>query len=225
MKVLLLEDDERCAELVRTYLSSHGFVVDHASLVADADAYVETATYDVMILDRDLPDGDGQDWLRQQRKRDDHTPAIFMSVWSDSDQKINGLEAGGDDYVPKGIPLNELAARARAIMRRSQHDSFPTFRAGNVELDPANRSAVVAEKTAHLTRREIDLLEVLLRRKGRTVTREALEQSLYCFDKDFTPNSIEVCVCRLRKSLKFYKADVQISTIRGLGYILHTGEN
>ncbi|QBF33415.1 response regulator transcription factor [Thalassococcus sp. S3] len=220
MKILLLEDDLQCADLVRSFLIRSGFVVDHADRIADADEFVGAATYDAMILDRNLPDGDSQSWLSQQRKRHNRTPAIFMSVWSDSDTKIDGLDAGGDDYVPKNIPLEELAARTRAIMRRAQRDSYPTFQLGNLEFDPANRTVIVDDRNIHLTRREIDLLEVLIRREGRTVTRETLEQSLYCFDKDFTPNSIEVCVCRLRKSLKHFKASVQISTVRGLGYIL-----
>lgn len=224
MRVLVVEDQKRLAGVIMDMLKANGFVADPAYSLNEATDAAAVTQYDAILLDRALPDGDGLDWLRTQRKRGVCVPVLFMSAeHAGVDDRVDGLNAGADDYVVKPFNMDEFVARLRAVLRRPSSALEPVLRAGNLEFDPASRQVWVGTTEVHVPRREACLLEVLLRRFGRVVPRAALEESLYSFNDEVTANAIEVGVYRLRAHLGGAGATVNIRTARGVGYVLEDG--
>jgi DNA-binding response OmpR family regulator len=220
MRVLLVEDNARLAGLIRDGLHGQGFVVDWCNAVDGAKTALGIGTYDLLLIDRGLPDGDGLDLLRSIRRDRNTTPILILTARGGLDDRVTGLDAGADDYLVKPFQIPELAARCRALMRRPGAALTTILACGNVALDTADRSIMIAGQPIEATPREVDLLENLLRRAGHVVAKAALENSLYAMDAEVTPNALEAAVSRLRKRLGAANADVTIRTVHGVGYAL-----
>lgn len=219
MRILIVEDAARLAALLSEALAKHGFVSDRASSLAAADEALAVASYDAVVLDLGLPDGDGLEWVKRRRGAVS-PPILALTARATLEARIAGLDAGVDDYLVKPFAAEEVAARLRALMRRPGPRAAPVLRSGSLSLDVAARRAFVAETPLELSRRELDLLELLLRRAGAVVSRDAIETALYSFNDDVTPNAFEAAVSRLRKRLDEAGASGMLHTVRGVGYIL-----
>ncbi len=220
MRLLLVEDNPRLAGLIRDGLQGQGFAVDWCGTIAGTEAALQVNDYDLLLLDLGLPDGDGLELLRHVRRRKDTTPILILTARGGLDDRVNGLDAGADDYLVKPFQIPELAARCRALMRRPGAALGTILACGNVMLDTAERSITIATTPVEAPPREVDLLEHLLRRAGHVVAKAALENSLYAMDAEVTPNALEAVVSRLRKRLAAAGADVTIRTVHGVGYAL-----
>ncbi len=220
MRLLLIEDNERLASAVTQHLKKAGFAVDRVGLAAEAPAALAAARYDAVVLDLGLPDGEGMGILEAARARGDATPILILTARDGLDDRIKGLNAGADDYLLKPFAMGELVARLKALLRRPGAALGGTLVAGNVSLDTVNLAVEVAGLPLILGRRELALLELLLRRAGRVVAKGALEEGLYGFDEAASANSVETQMSRLRKKLEAAGATVAIHTVRGVGYLL-----
>lgn len=220
MRLLLVEDNRRLGALIVEGLVREGFAVDwRTSLEAALEARA-LATYDVILLDLGLPDGDGLDLLRRVRREGDSTPILVLTARGELGDRVTGLDLGADDYLVKPFEVAEVAARCRALLRRPGACLSVVLRHGNVALDTSTRAVTVAGAPVPASPREAALLEQLLRRAGQVVRRASLEDHLYAMDAEVTPNALEVAVSRLRKRLTAAGADVVLRTVHGVGYAL-----
>lgn len=220
MRLLIVEDETALAELLRRALERAGFAPDVAGGVEEAREHVRLATHAAIILDLGLADGDGLDLLRSWRRAGNTVPVLILTARDAPEDRITGLDTGADDYVVKPFHMGEVVSRIRALLRRPNAALGVDLRLGNVGLDTVSRAARVSEAALPLTPRETALLELLLRRHGRVVPREAIEAGLYALDSPATPNAVEVLVHRLRRRLAESEADLVLHTIRGVGYLL-----
>ncbi|QQS12375.1 MAG: response regulator transcription factor [Rhodospirillales bacterium] len=220
MRLLLVEDEAELARLVRANLAREGFAVDIVRTLDEARAALSAARYDVILLDLTLPDGDGLDLLAELRRSGDSTPVIAVTARDAIDQRIHGLNLGADDYLGKPYAQAELVARIRALLRRPNGALGLRLTLGNLEFDASSSAVHVGEEALPLPRRELALLELLIRRSGQVVTRPLIENGLYGFDDDVDANAMEASVSRLRKRLLAAGASVTIHTVRGVGYML-----
>ncbi len=220
MKVLLIEDNERLAGFVRTGLMAAGFVVDLTGRVDDTLAAIATARYDAIVLDLGLPDGDGMDVVKAVRRPGGATPILVLTSRDGLRDRVDSLNGGADDYLLKPFAMEELVARLKALLRRPGHVLGMVLICGNLAFDTVARETRIGNQPVALSRRELDLLELLLRRAGRVVPREAIEDSVYSIDDEIASNSLEVLVHRLRKKLQTEQATLKIHTLRGIGYLL-----
>lgn len=219
MRALVIEDNRRLAGLVVEGLRRGGFAADAVHDLDGADDALAGTGFDVIVLDLGLPDGDGLDWLKARRAEGLSTPVLIATARGALDQRVAGLDTGADDYVVKPFETDELLARCRALLRRPGATLGVVLTAGTLALDSVGRSVRVADHGLDLGRREIDLLELLLRRIGSVVPRALVEERLYGFDDDVTPNAIEATVSRLRRKLAEADAPIEIHTVRGIGYM------
>lgn len=221
MRVLVVDDDRACADCISGILRDEGFVADHVTTLSEASLSASLVPYEAMLVDRMLPDGDGLDWVREQRRAGSTVPMLIITAERDAiDQRVEGLNAGADDYILKPMPLDELVARIRAVMRRPVATLDPVLRAGNVTFDPANREVRVAGKPLRMPRRETCIFEMLIRRSGKAVAKGVLEEGLYSFEDEVSSNAIEVGVYRLRGHLLGSGATASVRTVRGVGYVI-----
>lgn len=222
MRVLIIEDTIRLATLIAEGLRQRGFTCDMVHDLASASLAVRSASYDALILDLGLPDGDGIDWLRRQQG-DNATPTLILTARGALEDRVTGLDAGADDYMVKPFEMDELAARIRALLRRPGQRATTVLAAGPLRFDSAARIAHARDHLLDLSRREADLLELLMRRTGQVVRRAAIEDALYNFDDAVTPNAVEAIVSRLRRKLDEAGAPDMLHTVRGVGYLLREG--
>ncbi|MEO1678372.1 MAG: response regulator transcription factor [Pseudomonadota bacterium] len=222
MRTLLVEDHPSLAEAIAGGLIRAGFVVDVAGTVSEAREAVALSRYDLAILDLGLPDGSGLDLLSEWQARGAF-PTIIMTARGALGDRIAGLDSGADDYIVKPVEIPEIVARCRAILRRPGNRESVVLTAGCLRLDTSNREARCRDLPLPLGRREISLLEVLIRRQGRVVQRMALVDALYDRDTEVTPNAVDAAVSRLRRGLVEAGADVSLKTIRGVGWMLSVG--
>ncbi|MEP2827903.1 response regulator transcription factor [Parvibaculum sp.] len=220
MRVLIIEDNRRLAALVAKGCEAAGFAVDICHDLDEGRSALATARYDLAILDLGLPDGDGLGLLASLRRQGSELPVIVLTARDALEARVEGLNAGADDYLLKPFAMEELVARIRALLRRPGQALGRKLTAGNVEFDTVAREVAVGGVATVFSRRETDLLEILLRRQGRVVPKDAIEESLYAFGDDVSSNTIEVAVHRLRKRLEETGADIQVHTLRGIGYVL-----
>jgi DNA-binding response OmpR family regulator len=220
MRVLLVEDNLRLSTLVRRGLENDGFTVDGVGTISDAEAAFSTAPYDVVILDLGLPDGDGLDLLRDMRAGGSHIPVLVLTARDGVDDRVKGLNAGADDYLLKPFAVEELTARLRALLRRPDGALGLSLSVGNVIFDTSAREVRVGNQLIKISKKEMGVLEHLMRRAGRVVPKDTLESKLYGFDDEVSANSLEANVSRLRKRLTSVGASVSIHTLRGVGYLL-----
>jgi DNA-binding response OmpR family regulator len=219
MRLLLVEDNDRLAQFVVKGLSDAGFIVDRVDRLEEAGAALAAARFDAVVLDLGLPDGDGGEWLKGRRAAGESVPVLMLTARAGTSDKVKGLNSGADDYLAKPFEMAELVARLKALLRRPGGALGLTLELGRLRFDTLHREATVAGHALALSRSELTLLELLLRRAGRVVARRLLEEGLYGFDDEVGPNSLEAHVSRLRKKLEAADAAVQIHTLRGVGYL------
>lgn len=221
MRILLVEDDPELAAATAALLATNGFVVDRASSLGAAIESVMSATYRAVLIDRRLPDGDGLSLLPVLRTRSAPAPAIILTAMDDVPDRIAGLDAGADDYLIKPFAVEELLARLRVLLRRSLGGAASAaVRLGRLDYDLADRQVRIGGSAIVLPRRELALLDALVRRAGRVVLREHLENDVYGFDDEVQPNALEAVVSRLRRRLADEGAAVVLHGVRGVGYML-----
>jgi len=220
MRILLIEDNARLAEYISSSLNRLGMQVDCFNSGKDGIAAIEIAHYDAVVLDLGLPDIDGMNVLTNARKQGIETPILILTARDGLKDRVDGLNAGADDYLLKPFEIEELDARIRALMRRPGGTLGSQLSYGNVEFDTVARNVLIEGSVVAMSRRETDILEYLLRRAGRVISKSWLEDAIYRFDDEGSSNSVEVAVHRLRKRLQAAEANVQIHTLRGIGYML-----
>ena len=219
MRVLLVEDHPPLAEAVRDALRRSSFAVDHAGTAEDAREMAALTGYALVLLDLGLPDGDGLRLLPTLRKRG-RVPVIVLTARDQLSDRLAGLDGGADDYVVKPVEIPELVARCRAVLRRPGDRSGTTLRIGGLALDTAARSVSVNDVPVPLGRRELGVLEQLMRGAGRVAPRRGLEEAIYGVDDDVGPNALEAAVSRLRRALEAANCPMPIVTVRGVGWML-----
>ena len=217
MRILLVEDDALIADGLCASLRKSGYAVDHVDNGQDADTALLSQTYDLLILDLGLPKLSGIDVLRRLRGRKSPMPVLVLTAQDGIDDRVRGLDAGADDYMTKPFALPELEARVRALTRRGTGQGT-LIEVGELVFDQAERVVRLKGKSIDLSARELELLEVMLLRAGRLVSKEHLIDHLCAWGEEVSTNAIEVYVHRLRKKLE--PGGVRISTMRGLGYCL-----
>jgi len=213
MRVLLLEDDLTLGEGLRDFLRADGHVVDWCQRVSQVIALSEEP-YGVLLVDWQLPDGSGLDWLRSVRRHGNRTPALILTARDMLRDRVLGLDTGADDYMIKPFDPEELAARIRSVCRRAAGSASPRMKFGDVELDLTGKIALVSGVRADLTAREWALVEALALRAGRIVSRSDLDAMVLGLEGEVASNSLEVHVSSIRRKLG---RDL-IATERGLGY-------
>ena len=201
-------------------LSKAGFTTDLVTSLSDADDALEAATYDLVLLDLGLPDGDGVVWLKRRRAAGMRTPVLVVTARDSLGDRVKGLDSGGDDYLVKPFAMDELLARCRALMRRPTATTSAILDFAGILFDLTTRTVLVNERPIELSRREKGMLELLLRKAGNVVPREIIESQTYSFDEEVTPNAIEAAMSRLRRSLEDAGSHASIHTVRGVGYLL-----
>jgi DNA-binding response OmpR family regulator len=220
LRLLTIEDERELAELTAGALGRAGFAVDIAGSLAEAEEAVAVMSYDAIILDLGLGDGDGLSLLRSLRGRGVSVPVLILTARDGLEDRVTGLDSGADDYVLKPFHMPELISRVRALLRRPNAALGVRLEIGNLVFETAHRQVTVGGRIVPLSTRELALLEILLRRAERVVTREAIEQGLYSFEAELGSNALEVLVHRLRRKLQDAGATLQIHTLRGVGYLL-----
>lgn len=220
MRLLLVEDELEMAVALSAALARYDMILDHAPTLDHAMAALANHVHDGIILDRQLPDGDGLSLIPRVRALKSGIPVIVLTARSAVDERVRGLDMGADDYLAKPFAVEELLARIRALMRRAPDIAPMTARIGKLLFDFDGRQAHVDGKALDLPRRELLVLEALARRQGRTVQRATLEESVYGYDDEIQSNSLDAHVSRLRRKLLETGADVEIHSIRGVGYLL-----
>lgn len=222
MRILLVEDNRPLSEWLARTLGRERYSVECAYDGEDADFRLRNERYDLVILDLSLPRMEGEEVLRRLRGRHDNVPVLILTAKNTLDGRVDGLDRGADDYVAKPFEVPELEARIRVLLRRAANHKNPVLRCGNLAFDSNTRIFSVGEDKLSLTPREHAVLETLLMRQGKTVSKQALAESLFTLEEHVSPDAIEIYVHRLRKKLA--GADASIMTLRGLGYLLqHAG--
>jgi len=217
MRILIAEDDVIIADGLSRSLRQAGYAVDWAPNGMEAESALLTVSYDLLILDLGLPKLPGLDVLKRLRARNSSVPVLILTALDGTGDRVRGLDLGADDYMVKPFELAELEARVRALTRRSA-GTTPLIQCGALTYDQIGRVAQIQGQTLDLSAREVGLLEVLLTRMGRLVSKDQLVDHLCSWGEEVSHNAIEVYVHRLRKKLE--SGGVKIATVRGLGYCL-----
>ncbi|HXZ91680.1 MAG TPA: response regulator transcription factor [Burkholderiales bacterium] len=218
MRILIVEDDAALARGLARILESEGYAVDTVTRGEEALLATRHERFDLVILDVGLPGMDGFEVLRRLRAVPDPAPVLLLTARDALDDKVRGLDLGGDDYVAKPFAMSELVARVRALIRRSQARAGPRVVHGPLVVDSVARRAYLSGAPLELAAREWAVLEVLLARAGRIVSKDSIIQAVVGWGEDLSPNAIEVYVSRLRNKLE--PAGLRIRTVRGFGYML-----
>ncbi|WP_315700953.1 MULTISPECIES: response regulator transcription factor [unclassified Bradyrhizobium] len=220
MRVLLVEDEPEMVSALRAALMRHDMIVDHAPSLFEAEEIAAACSYDVLVLDRQLPDGDGLTLIPKLRAQGNVVPVLVLTVRGDLADRVAGLDRGADDYLAKPFAFEEFLARLRALLRRPANVQSDVFRVGRLSFDFMNREASIEGRVIDLTRREILVLEALLRRMGRMVPRSSLMDAVFALDDEVQPNALDTQVSRLRRKLADADSGVIINGVRGVGYLL-----
>ena len=219
MRILIAEDDQVLADGLLRSLRAAGAAVDHVASGTEADAALMTNNeFDLLILDLGLPRMHGLEVLRKLRARNSHLPVMILTAADSVEQRVKGLDLGADDYMAKPFALSELEARVRALTRRGNGGGATLLRHGRLAFDQTGRVAMVDDVMLELSAREVSLLEILLTRSGRMVSKNQIVDHLCEWGEEVSSKAIEVYVHRLRKKLE--PSGVKIATVRGLGYCL-----
>lgn len=220
MRLLLIEDEPQMVEALKAAFARHDILVDAVSTIADAEFVSADAIYDAALLDRQLPDGDGLRFVATLRKRGNTLPVIVLTAMGQIPDRVAGLDLGADDYMCKPFDFDELLARLRAVLRRPDALASPVITIGRLSFDPAHREARVNGRPIGLARRELLVLEGLIRRAGRMVPRSILMETIFGFDDEIQSNALDSHISRLRRRLAEADAGVAINVVRGVGYLL-----
>ncbi len=220
MRVLVVEDEKKTASFVRKALQAEGFAVDVCHNGDDALAAASATSFDGIVLDIMLPGRDGLSVLRQLRERKNAMPVLLLSARGEVNERIEGLNLGADDYLPKPFELGELVARVRALVRRGGGSKSTVLRLADLALDTIAHEARRGETKIELTAREYRLLEFLLRNSGRICGRMSIIEKVWDYDFDPGTNIVDVYVRRLREKIDDGFASKLLHTVRGIGYVL-----
>jgi two-component system response regulator TctD len=220
MRYLLVEDNLELAEAVMGRLVIDGHAVDHAATLAEAEDWLAAATYDLILLDVMLPDGDGRAFLARSRAHLE-TPVIVLTARSQVSDRVGALDQGADDYITKPFDFSELEARCRAVLRRRGGAARNEIALGAAVFDPLGGTLRRGAEVVELRSREIRLLEIFARHPGQILSKPQLMDRLFSCEAEVTENAIEVYVGRLRRRID--GMGLRIETVRGLGYRMETG--
>ena len=223
MRILIVEDNDRLARLLAEGLRREGWSTDIAETLETAQAALRVARYDMVLIDRGLPDGDGISILPEVRALKPPPPMLILTARSTVNEVCEGLDRGADGYIVKPVALAELVSRIRAATRRAGSAAADQFTLGRLAFDALSRAMTVGEEPFDPPPRERTILESLLRAAPRPVAKEVLEDRLASFERSVQGNAVEVYVHRLRKRLREARAELTIETVRGLGYRLILG--
>lgn len=220
MKVLLVEDTEKLAALIEENLRFKAYVVETVATADDALRYAEADTYDVIILDRMLPDGrDGLEVCEKLRKRGNQTPILMLTALGSVEHRVEGFSGGADDYLPKPFDMRELLARVPALARRKETPVPTLITSGNVTINLSKQEVLVNDQVVQLSKRLWRLLEYLALHQGQTVSKEMLIDRVWGMESDVLENAVEAAIRKLRQKLSDDKGTI-IETIHGFGYRL-----
>ncbi len=220
MRLLVVEDDVALGQILVRGLTEEGYAVDLSSGVVDARHNAATNSYDTMVIDIGLPDGNGLDLCTELRARGDQTPILMLTARDGLSDKVGGLDSGADDYLTKPFDFPELTARVRALTRRPPDTHRPTLEHGDISLDPASRRVWRGAITVPLTAREFGLLEQMLRRPDAVHSRTELLEHGWDANYDGLSNVVDVHIANLRRKLELPGSPPAIETVRGAGYRL-----
>lgn len=223
MRVLVVEDEKKMASFIRKALQAEGFAVD---VLHEGDGVLITASatpFDVIVLDIMLPGRDGLSVLRQLRENNIRSAVLLLTARGETSERVAGLNAGADDYLPKPFVLAELVARVRAIGRRTNQNQPVQLRLGDLIVDTVTRVVKRGERIIELTPREYRLLEFLLRTPGRVCSRMSIVESVWDYDFDPGSNLVDVHIMRLREKIDNHATVKLLHTVRGVGYVLKEG--
>ena len=218
MRVLFIEDHEALAQAIGGALRRAGFAVDQVGTLLEAREALALAEYDLALLDVGLPDGSGTDLIPDLREKH-ATPVILLTARGALGDRIEGLNSGADDYVVKPVEIPELIARCRAVLRRPGNRTSAILTAGHLLLDTVHREARRGNEVLGFSRRELGVLELLMRRKNRVVPRQLLLETIYDRDEEVSPNAIDAAVSRVRRALGT-ESGIDLQTVRGVGWML-----
>ena len=219
MRVLVVEDEKKTAVFIRKALQAEGFVAEVSHNGNDALVLANTSAFDAIILDIMLPGRDGLSVLRQLRERKNSTPLLLLSARGDVNERVDGLNAGADDYLPKPFVLAELVARVRALARRGSDTKATVLQVADLTLDTITHRALRGTTPLELTTREYRLLEFLMRVPSRICGRMAILENVWDYDFDPGTNIVDVYIRRLREKIDVFEPKL-LHTIRGAGYVL-----
>ncbi len=221
MKILIIEDEYSLADAISEVLKKENFTTN---IITDGECGEDealTGVYDLILLDIMLPNRDGFKILNSLQRENIETPVIILTAKSEIYDKLNGLENGADDYITKPFHMKELVARIKVVLKRKrQVKDFSILEYGNLKLDLRNGKISCGENEVTINGKELDLLEILLINKTQTVNREIIADKIWGYNSEAEYNNVEVYISFLRKKLKLLKSNVQIKTVRGIGYIL-----
>lgn len=220
MRVLVVEDEKKTASFIRKALQAEGFAVDLCHNGDDGLAAARTTPFDAIVLDIMLPGRDGLSLLRQLRERRNTTPVLLLSARGEVNERVEGLNAGADDYLPKPFVIAELIARVRALGRRGGESKPPVLRLADLTLDTVTREARRGGAAIELTTREYRLLEFLMRSPGRICGRMAILEKVWDYDFDPGSNLVDVNIMRLREKIDADFEPKLLHTVRGIGYVM-----
>jgi DNA-binding response OmpR family regulator len=220
VRALILEDDARLRSLVVRTLTRSGLACDEAGSVEAAEELMDLHQYDLLVLDRRLPDGEGLEVCRRARRAGFSQSILMLTALDDAESTVEGLSEGADDYLGKPFDLEVLAARAKALLRRNERRPTVELSSGDLRLDPAKRTAWRSGEILQLTAREFAILEALLRKPGAVVSREEILEQAWGEREEPMSNTVDVLVARLRRKIDTPKRPSRIETVRGMGYRL-----
>ncbi|TWB98268.1 DNA-binding response OmpR family regulator [Bradyrhizobium macuxiense] len=220
MRVLVVEDDPQLGPWLRDTLGTAFGSSDMVTTLEEGRAAIAVRNFELVVIDRGLPDGDGLALLRDLKQQKPSPATIVLTALDDPVDIARALDDGADDYVAKPFEPIELVARAKAVLRRLFLDRGAVVRIGNLSYDVLNREVCVDHQPIVVPRRELAILEAMVRRIGRVVLRETLEVAAYDFDDEIQSNAIEAHVSRLRRRLRAANCKIVIKPVRGLGYLL-----
>jgi len=223
MRVLVVEDEKKTASFIRKSLQAAGFAVDVLHNGDEAIAAIQHTPFDVVVMDVMLPGRDGLSIVRQLRERGSKTPVLLLTARGEISEKVEGLNAGADDYMAKPFALEELVARVRALGRRGSETKALTLRVGDLSLNTVSREVKRGQKTIALAPREYLLLEFLMRSTGRICDRMAIVEKVWDYDFDPGTNLVDVYVMRLREKIDSGFETKLLHTVRGVGYVMKEG--
>ena len=219
-RVLLVEDEARMADAIKRVLVAEHYTVDVARDGGEALGFLDQCGYEIVVLDRLLPDTTGIEILRTMRARRIATPVLMLTALSALEHRVEGLDAGADDYLPKPFAFSELLARMRALTRRSPEISTERLSAGDIVLDPDRHQVTVGTRSELLSAREYALLGYLIRHVGQVVTRQQILDSVWGAEPDVYSNVVDLYVHYIRRKLAVLGRERALHTVRGVGYAL-----
>ncbi|MDP3007909.1 MAG: response regulator [Methylococcales bacterium] len=221
MRLLLVEDDEILGDGLVAGLKMEGYAVDWLTNGRLADEALKTNSYELIVLDWNLPEMNGMEILRALRSRKNETPVMVLTAKDTIPDRVQGLDTGADDFVIKPFELDEVCARLRALARRNEGRSIPNIEHKGIVLDPASRLVTYHDEKVELSQKEFEILSFLMANIGKVVSKARLEETLYSWDSDVESNTVEVYIHYLRKKLDA----ALIRTVRGVGYIIDSDDD